>query len=225
MGAVAPSHALVLFDGTDTLEFKNGKMTEDHLLMIGTEFKRRFADYRLHLEFRLPYMPYARGQGRSNSGVYLQSRYEVQILDSFGLSGKDNECGALYRYRKPRINMCYPPLSWQTYDVEFRSPEFDEAGQKTVNGRLTVRHNGVLIHDDAELEHKTGAGAKESPELLPTKLQNHGNPVHFRNVWIVDHRAESMPAIASGQGPCGCRSSRVSGSGLRQLLTVLFGRR
>ena len=225
LGAAAPTQALTLFDGTDTAEFKNGKMTDDGLLMIGTEFKRRFQDFHLHLEFRLPYMPNARGQGRANSGVYLQSRYEVQILDSFGLEGKENECGALYRYRKPRINMCLPPLTWQTYDIEFRSPEFDDAGKKTVNGRLTVRHNGVLIHDDAELERKTGAGAQESPQLLPIKLQNHGNPVHFRNIWIVD-RSQGAAAEAACQPVVGaCCAPCDRDSGLRRLLKGLFRRR
>lgn len=225
LGLQAPTGGQVLFDGTHVDEFKNGKMTADGLLMIGTEFKRRFADFQLHLEFRLPYMPHARGQGRSNSGVYLQSRYEVQILDSFGLSGANNECGALYRYRKPRINMCFPPLSWQTYDITFRSPKFDESGKKTENARLTVRHNGVLIHDDIAVERKTGAGAKESSELLPIKLQNHGNPVHFRNVWIVEGRDHSALITGSHSRACCCPSPRRRSTGLRDLLSTVFGRR
>jgi len=161
-------------------------MTDDGLLMVGTELKRTFRDYKLHLEFRLAYMPTARGQGRSNSGIYLQSRYEVQILDSFGLEGVENECAALYKQRRPDLNMCLPPLTWQTYDIEFQSPRFDAAGKKCANGRISVQHNGVFVHNNVEITAKTGAGAKESPEPLPTKFQNHHNPVVFRNIWIID---------------------------------------
>ena len=191
LGAPPPSDAIVLFDGTHTDHFKGGRMTENGLLMVGTETKEAYRDFTLHLEFRLPYMPHARGQGRSNSGVYVQSRYEVQILDSFGLDGKHNECGGLYKQRQPALNMCLPPLTWQTYDIDFRSPRFDDSGNKTDNARITVRHNGVLIHDDVEITAKTGAGKKEDAEPLPTKLQDHRNPVVFRNIWIVK-RGESV---------------------------------
>lgn len=187
LGARPPRGAVVLFDGTNTEGFQNARMTADGLLEVGADFADAYGDYFLHLEFRLPYMPRARGQGRGNSGVYLQSRYEVQILDSFGLEGKDNECGGLYKYLAPRINMCLPPLAWQTYDIHFRSPRFDSAGNKICPARLTVCHNGVVIHHNVAVERKTGAGREESPELFPIKLQNHGNPVHFRNIWLVDY--------------------------------------
>lgn len=205
LGALPPVGSWVLFDGTGTEHFDQGRMTEDNLLREGTQFSQLYGDFSLHLEFRLPYMPHARGQGRSNSGVYLQSRYEVQILDSFGLEGKENECGGLYRYRAPEINMCYPPLAWQTYDVDFTSPRFNTSGTKIRNARLTVRHNGVLIHNNVNVEHKTGAGAKEGPNLLPTKLQNHRNPVRFRNIWIVDHGQQQpfryQPSSPGRTGP------------------------
>lgn len=194
LGKRPPRNAIVLFDGTSADEFKNGRITEDGLLMEGADFKRTFTDFTLHLEFRLPYMPHARGQKRSNSGVYLQSRYEVQILDSFGLDGAFNECGALYRYQVPNVNMCLPPLQWQTYDITFRSPRFDADGKKTTNARLTVVHNGVAVHDDFEVERKTGAGKPESPEAFPIRLQNHSDPVRFRNVWIVDRSPSNGPA-------------------------------
>lgn len=187
MGACPPACATVLFDGKNTEHLKKARVTDDGLLMVGCETKKAYRDYTLHVEFRLPYMPYARGQGRSNSGVYLQSRYEVQILDSFALAGEFNECGSLYRYKTPDINMCFPPLRWQTYDIEFRAPRFDEHGQKTCNAMITVVHNGVVIHDHFEVLRKTGGGSKEGPTPLPIKFQDHGNPVHFRNVWIVDH--------------------------------------
>jgi hypothetical protein len=155
----------------------------------------------MHLEFRTPYMPRARGQGRGNSGVYIQERYEVQVLDSFGLDGADNECGSLYKQRAPILNMSFPPLSWQTYDVDFTAPHFDATGKKTRNAHITVRHNGVIVQNDVEITSKTGAGAAEGPNPRPIKLQDHGNPVHFRNIWIVEKRATAdrrkFPAIAA----------------------------
>lgn len=193
LGASPAPRSLVLFNGTNTRHFKNGQMTEDGLLKEGTEIVPTYRDFTLHLEFRLPYMPYARGQGRANSGVYLQSRYEVQILDSFGLEGVNNECGALYRYQPPDVNMCLPPLTWQTYDIDFRSPRFNADGDKVENARITVRHNGYPVHQDFVVERKTGAGQKEERKLLPIKLQNHSNPVRFRNIWILDH--EQPPEV------------------------------
>lgn len=185
MGAAPPKGAIVLFDGTDTDHFKNGKMTEEGYLMAGTETKAGFNSFRLHGEFRLPYKPMARGQDRGNSGFYLQSRYEVQVLDSFGLEGVKNECGALYRTKSPDFNMCLPPLQWQTYDIDLTAPTFDDAGKKLTNMKISVWHNGVLIHNDAEIPNKTGAGKQEAPTALPTKLQDHGNPVVYRNIWLV----------------------------------------
>ncbi len=198
-GAVPPWNAAVLFDGSNTAMFENGRLTKDQLLMQGADTRKPYKDFTLHLEFRLPYMPNARGQGRANSGVYIQSRYEVQILDSFGLERADNECGGLYRQRKPDVNMCYPPLRWQTYDITFTSPKFDQSGNKTNNARITVRHNGVLIHEDAEVTNKTGSGQQEGPKPLPIRFQDHGNPVRFRNIWLVEHdwkrRQKHRPSI------------------------------
>lgn len=204
LGRSAPPQAIVLFDGTDTQHFRGGEINQAGNLKSGADIKPTFRDYTLHLEFRLPYEPAARSQARGNSGVYLQSRYEVQILDSFGLDGKYNECGALYRFRRPRVNMCLPPQRWQTYDITFRSPRFDDQGTKVENARVTVRHNNVVIHNNVSVERKTGAGRPEGPELLPIKLQDHGDPVEFRNVWIIDHDHQpvysTLPAGAST--PC-----------------------
>lgn len=206
LGRQAPPNAVVLFDGSNTSHFKNAKVSPEGYLMAGTELLKPYYDFTLHLEFRTPYMPNARGQGRGNSGVYLQSRYEVQILDSFGLEGVENECGALYRYKRPDINMCFPPLSWQTYDIEFRAPKYDDSGLRVANALVTVRHNGVLIHNNVQLNGATGAGASEGPLALPIKLQDHGNPVVFRNIWLVDHRAPPPPCpcywICCGRRPC-----------------------
>ncbi|MEW4488474.1 DUF1080 domain-containing protein [Thalassoglobus sp. JC818] len=191
MGASPPPGAIVLFDGEPTEHFKSPVLTDDGLLNAGTETTEGFRDFRLHGEFRIPYKPMARGQARGNSGFYLQSRYEVQVLDSFGLEGIENECGALYRTRRPDVNMCLPPLTWQTYDIDLTSPRFDEDGNKVSNMRISVWHNGVLIHNNAEIENKTGAGKAEGELRLPTKLQDHQNPVVYRNIWLVEKDQES----------------------------------
>jgi len=142
----------------------------------------------LHVEFRLPFRPTAKGQSRANSGVYLQRRYEIQILDSFGLDPKNNDCGALYEQKAPSVNMCFAPLSWQTYDIDFTAARFDSTGKKTANARVTVIHNGVKIHDNAEIKGSTGNGRKEEDKPGAINLQNHGNPVHFRNLWLVERK-------------------------------------
>jgi hypothetical protein len=131
-------------------------------------------------------MPYAGGQGRGNSGMYLGDQYECQVLDSFGLEGADNECGGIYSNSKPKVNMCLPPLQWQTYDVEFTNA-VAEGGKVTQKARLTLKHNGVIVHDNAEIVGVTG-GSRKEPEGTPglLRLQGHGNPLQFRNIWIVE---------------------------------------
>lgn len=186
MGVIAPQGATVLFDGHGTNYWQSAKIDQDDHLMPGTETSEGWGDFRLHGEFFLPYKPRARGQARGNSGFYLQNRYEVQVLDSFGLEGVENECGALYKVKRPDVNMCFPPLTWQTYDIDFVAAKFDAEGKKTEPMRITVWHNGVPIHANAAIESKTGAGRPEGPEFLPIKLQDHGNPVAYRNLWIID---------------------------------------
>jgi hypothetical protein len=187
-----PPGAVVLFDGSSAEAFQDGRMTEDSLLMQGATSHETFQDFRLHLEFRTPFMPAARGQGRGNSGAYMQGRYEVQILDSFGLEGRDNECGGIYEVKPPDINMAYPPLAWQTYDVEFTAARYDESGKKTADARMTVRQNGVLIHNDVGIPRATrGNTVPDGPQPGPLYLQDHGNPVRFRNIWIVKRDAEA----------------------------------
>lgn len=190
LGLSPPPGATVLFDGGPTPHLKGARVTKDGLLEEGAVTTRPYQDFVMHVEFRLPYMPEARGQGRANSGIYIQERYEVQILDSFGLDGLANECGGLYKTREPEVNMCLPPLTWQTYDIDFRAARFDEGGKKVENARLTVIHNGVPVQNNVEIPNKTGAGRPEGREARPIKFQDHSNPVRFRNVWIVDRSAE-----------------------------------
>lgn len=190
LGLAPPPEAIVIFDGQPTDELEGARIVEGGLLAEGTRTKRAFGDFFLHIEFRLPYMPAGNDQGRANSGVYLQERYEVQVLDSFGLEGLANQCGGLYKQRPPDQNMCLPPLVWQTYDIEFRAARFSPTGEKIENARITVRHNGVAVHDDVEIVSKTGAGKPETAEPRPILLQNHGNPVRFRNWWMIDRTPE-----------------------------------
>lgn len=205
LGAKPPADALLLFDGTQPSLDKHWKpgarLTADGLLAPGCTTIDSFRDFTLHLEFRLPYMPQARDQGRGNSGVYYQGRYETQVLDSFGLEGKNNECGGIYSVRAPDVNMCLPPLTWQTYDVDFTAARWDAEGKKTADARLTVRLNGVLIHQDAAAPGPTTAAPlNESPEPGPIYLQDHGSPVRYRNLWLVprDVERESRRPIVPG---------------------------
>lgn len=185
-GAKPPAGATVLFDGKDHNRFPGSKVTDDGLLEQGATSTDKFQDGTLHIEFMLAYKPAARGQNRGNSGVYLQSRYEVQVLDSFGLDAKKNDCGGIYNIAAPMLNMCFPPLTWQTYDIDFTAAKFDASGNKTTNARMTVKHNGVLVHDNVEVPHiTTSAPEKEQPAPGPLHLQNHGNPVRYRNIWFL----------------------------------------
>lgn len=183
----APEGAIVLFNGTNVDQWEPGKMAETGLMGVGTKTKQSFTDYTLHLEFRTPFMPNAEGQGRGNSGLYFGDQYECQILDSFGLEGLDNECGGIYQNAKPKVNMCFPPLSWQTYDAEFTCAKFDGDGNVTAPARLTLRHNDVLVHDNIELKPTPGGGRKDQ-KPGPIFLQDHGNPVRFRNIWLVEKK-------------------------------------
>lgn len=198
VGKDPPEGAVVLFDGKAGDRFVNHgrrnepvRVTEDGNLELfkgsgGLETKDAFGDCTLHLEFCLPFEPEGRGQGRANSGAYLQGRYEIQILDSFGLEGWENECGGLYSTGKhPKVNMCFPPLVWQTYDVEFTAARWDGA-KKTANARMTVVHNGVTTYVGQEIPRDTTASPKkEEPGPMFLYLQDHGHDILFRNIWLV----------------------------------------
>ena len=198
LGAEPPAGAVVLFDGEASDRVKGE--TREGYLWAGSQTTDEYGDFTLHVEFRLPYKPKAAlsGQDRGNSGLYLQNRYEVQVLDSFGVlyepewaglslkSDVKQLCGSFYKFKTPDVPMARPPLTWQTYDIDFIAPKF-ENGEKVANARITVKHNGVTIHDDVELPKGTGAGGNrpEVPEG-PIIFQGHGNPVAFRNVWLVE---------------------------------------
>lgn len=194
-GAKPPPGAVILFDGSKKSLEENWQqgatMTDEGLLTQGATTAETYQDFSAHVEFRVPFQPEDQGQKRGNSGAYWQGRYETQVLDSFGLDPQSNDCGGIYRIAKPPVNVCFPPLSWQTYDVDFTAARFDDSGKKLKNARITVRLNGVLIHNDVELPHSTTASPlKEGPEPGPLHLQDHGNPVRFRNIWLVPKDAD-----------------------------------
>ena len=195
MGAAPPSDAIVLFDGTN-LDHWTGVENWTIADGVGTAgssitSRDRFGDCQLHLEFATPEKVEGTGQGRGNSGIYLMKRYEVQILDSYeNQTYFDGQCAAIYKQRPPLVNACRPPGEWQTYDIIFRAPRFNEDGSVAIPAAVTVLQNGVLVQDHFELQG--GTFWDEPPhytkhsEREPLQLQYHGNPVRFRNIWIRD---------------------------------------
>lgn len=215
LGREPPAGAVVLVgegaEGLDAWQHGNGAPAtwrlEDGVMTIwprgdgndeggDLRTKRTFKDCELHMEFRLPYEPGNRGQGRANSGVFLQGAYEVQILDSYALSGYWNECGALYKVWPPKVNMCAPPGQWQTYDIEYKAAQFADDGSVSEYPRMTVRHNGVLIHTEAELHAMTSHSQRHRRTAQPPRdpgpinLQDHGHPIQFRNMWLKEVPAD-----------------------------------
>ena len=193
LGAPAPEAAIVLFDGSNLDEWQPGaKMTPQKWITsagVGATTRRKFQDFTFHVEFMISYMPETQSiYERPNSGVYLQERYEIQILDSFGVTMREHDCGVLYAQVTPAINMCYPPLTWQTYDIDFTAARYDAAGKKTKLARCTVKFNGVAILNDVEILHSTPGGINESPEPASIYLQAHGHPIFFKNVWVVEKK-------------------------------------
>jgi len=172
--------------GPNRWEFKDGVLTASPLwdsLLTKDDYK----DFRMHVEFNVNDKKDAKNlEANGNSGVYIQLRYEVQIQNAFGIPEEEftpSYCGSIYKQKKPDKLVSKPAGEWQTYDLAFRAARF-EGDEKTEDARITVYHNGVLIHDDYAFPRQTGAGKKEGPEPGPIKLQGHANPVKFRNVWI-----------------------------------------
>ncbi len=130
-----------------------------------------------------PCMPDAKGQARGNSGLYLDGTYELQILDSYGLKLQNNDCGAIYQQIIPRVNACKPPLQWQTYDVTFHKAVVED-GKVVKKARISVLQNGVNIIDDAEISPTPGGVGTKEGDVGPIMLQDHGNDVQFRNIWL-----------------------------------------
>jgi hypothetical protein len=149
--------------------------------------KRKFSDFQLHVEFRVPYMPEARGQGRGNSGVFLQGRYEIQVLDSFGIADPGTgDCGAVYGQAAPLVNATKPPLQWQTYDITFRAARSDSSGKVTEPARVTIQQNGITVQNNQVLSGVTGGPMDDKVgEPGPIRLQFHGNTVAYRNIWVL----------------------------------------
>jgi hypothetical protein len=194
----APKGALVLFDGKnldgwvstrDPKKPAPWKLVEGGLMQSGGGDIRTLGgfagNFRLHVEFRVPYEPKNKGQGRGNSGVYVQGRYEVQILDSYGLKSGNQDCGAIYEVAAPKENVCKAPTVWQSYDIDFEAPQCAD-GKKHAPARMTVTHNGVKIHDNVAIPvDNTRAGLGGDPCTPgPIMLQDHGHPVQFRNIWL-----------------------------------------
>ena len=211
LGANPPAGAIVLFDGKNYDNFKSVKTNHIPWKLVNSFMqvepktgsivtKQQFEDFKLHLEFRPPFKPEARGQDRGNSGVYIHGRYEIQILDSYGLQGLANECGGIYERwdekrsphgfegKTPLVNAALPPGQWQSYDIIFTAPRFNKSGKKIIDACFKkVVHNGIIIHQDVELSGPTRAGLFSDEEPTgPVMLQGHGNKVQFRNIWLVE---------------------------------------
>jgi len=196
----APSDAFVLFDGKDLSLWEDSKgqpakwKVEDGYVEVvaktgSIRTKRGFGDCQLHIEWATPSAVSGEGQERGNSGVFLMDAYEIQVLDSYdNRTYADGQAAAIYGQYPPLVNASRKPGEWQSYDIIFHRPRFGADGQLVEPARMTVFHNGVLVHDNDELtgptEHKVRLPYKIRPDKLPLSLQDHGNPVRYRNIWL-----------------------------------------
>ena len=195
-----PSDAIVLFDGKDLSQWTSAdgqpakwKVADGYVEVVPhsglVQTRQPFGDCQLHVEFAEPTPPVGEGQERGNSGVFLMGLYEIQVLDSYqSKTYADGQASAVYAQFPPQVNASRAPGQWQTYDIVFHGPRFDKDGKVLRPARVTVLHNGVLVQDNVELSGPTGHHVrppyKPTPEKLPLSLQDHGNPVRFRNIWI-----------------------------------------
>jgi len=196
--AQPPAQAIVLFDGRNFDQFENENGGEIKWTIIDGAMqvipktgniatKQKFGDFQLHLEFMLP-----ADSKETNSGVYIQQRYEIQVIDSHKQEDSPGMCASLYRQKMPDYNVCKAPGVWQSYDIIFRSARWD--GEKKIeDARITVIHNGTVVHNNVSITGKTGAGKPEGPEPLPIRLQDHDGKVRYRNIWIVENKEKPMP--------------------------------
>jgi hypothetical protein len=199
-GSMAPSDAIVLYGGPEDLdkwEHMNGKPVQwkaGEALTVeprSGDIKTRegFGSVQLHIEWRTPEEVVGKGQGRGNSGIFLMGLYEVQVLDSYDNETYYNgQAASIYKQHIPLVNACRPPGEWQAYDIIFNAPEFEEDGSLLTPAYITILHNGVLVQNHVELLGPTLFIGKpkyeKHPEKLPLSLQDHGNPVAFRNIWV-----------------------------------------
>ena len=197
-----PSDAVILFSGKDLSGWETDKgntpgwKVKNGFMEVVKETgsiktKKKFGDCQLHVEWASPAKVAGEGQGRGNSGVFLMGLYEIQVLDSWeNRTYADGMAAAVYGQYPPLVNASRPPGTWQTYDIIFRRPRFSESGELMSTARITLLHNGVLVHDNVELTGPTAWKERPPyeahPARLPLMLQDHGNPVRFRNIWVRD---------------------------------------
>ncbi len=193
--AARPDDAIVLFGGEEATAWRHRNGDPCRWRVVDGELEvaagtgdllthEAFGDFDLHLEFRLPEQDDAASAERANSGVYLQDRYELQILDSFGHPPGPRECGAIYGDRAPAIQAALPAGRWQRYEIEFRAARYGDDGTRTAPATISLLHNGMRVHDRVEVREPTGGGSVEGPGTAPIRLQDHGQPVRFRNIWL-----------------------------------------
>jgi len=198
-GTKPPSDAIVLFDGTNLSQWVDSKgetpkwLVADGAMTVvqkaGAIFtKQEFGDCQLHIEFRCPAEVKGKDQGRGNSGIFLQNRYELQVLDSYdNVTYSNGQCGSIYKQHIPLVNVCRRPGEWQSYDVIYIAPRFNKDGMLIAPARMTVLQNGVLIQNNVEIKGNTeyrGLPSYKAHGKAPIQLQDHGNPVSYRNIWI-----------------------------------------
>jgi hypothetical protein len=198
--ADAPSDAIVLFDGKSGTAWQqtNGKdfnwKVDSGFMQVkpGTgniQTKQSFGSCQLHIEWRAPYVVKGEGQGRGNSGIFLMSRYELQVLDNYNNRTYSNgQAASIYKQRMPIVNACRPPGEWQSYDIIFTAPQFNADSSVRSAAKITVIHNGVLVQNNIEIwggtEYIGTPSYKVHDSKLPITLQDHGDLVSFRNIWI-----------------------------------------